>query len=357
MTVLHATEPASVHLACWARCREVSVAQVDHALYGTRTLVKQLSMRQTLFAYPRELLPAAWGSAAARTAAAVERQLAGLAVRAGVAEPGRGAEWVEVAQAAALAEIERSGEVTARELRERVPELAGRVAHGQGTSWAGEATLIPRVIALLHTRALIARASNDGHWRLSRPRWTPTERWLGEVEPAWSLREGYAELVRRWLWTFGPGTVNDLAWWLGATKADVRVALGDVDAVAVILDGGRTGWLRPDDLDPIAAPEPWVALLPVLDPTVMGWQERSFYLGPYGPQLFDSVGNAGTTVWVDGRVVGCWVQDTDQVVRIRLLEPIAADADRMLVEEAERLTAWLRGERVFSVYPSPAMRG
>ena len=27
-------------------------------------------------------------------------------------------------------------------------------------------------------------------------------------------------------------------------------------------------------------PGPWVALLPVLDPTVMGWKERGFYLGP-----------------------------------------------------------------------------
>ena len=59
-----------------------------------------------------------------------------------------------------------------------------------------------------------------------------------------------------------------------------------------------------------------MALLPVLDPTVMGWKERGFYLGPHGPALFDRNGNAGTTAWVDGRIVGCWVQDAEGVVHV-----------------------------------------
>ncbi|GAB3838622.1 DNA glycosylase AlkZ-like family protein [Dactylosporangium cerinum] len=62
MTVLHATEPATVHLSCWARVTSVTVADVDRVLYGDRTLVKQLAMRRTLFVFPRDLLPAAWGA-------------------------------------------------------------------------------------------------------------------------------------------------------------------------------------------------------------------------------------------------------------------------------------------------------
>src|SRR5687768_9293214 len=66
MTVLHATEAATVHLALWARVPGLAVADVDSALYDAHSLVKQLAMRRTLFVFPRELLPAAWGSAAAR---------------------------------------------------------------------------------------------------------------------------------------------------------------------------------------------------------------------------------------------------------------------------------------------------
>jgi hypothetical protein len=98
-------------------------------------------------------------------------------------------------------------------------------------------------------------------------------------------------------------------------------------------------------------------LLPVLDPTVMGWKSREFFLGPHGPQLFDRNGNAGTTAWWDGRVVGAWLQDEDGVVQLRLLEDIGADGLAALDREAERLTAWLAGVRVGTVYPSPLMKG
>jgi hypothetical protein len=124
----------------------------------------------------------------------------------------------------------------------------------------------------------------------------------------------------------------------------------------VTLDGGGSGWVLPDDVDPVADPGPWVALLPVLDPTVMGWKEREFYLGRHGPELFDRNGNAGTTAWVDGRVVGCWVQDADGVVHVDLLDEVTAAERTALDLEAARLTGWLDGEIVGTVYPSSAMK-
>ncbi len=60
--------------------------------------------------------------------------------------------------------------------------------------------------------------------------------------------------MHRWLHTFGPGTTDDLVWWLGATKSVVRAALAELGAVEVSLDHGATGWLLPDDLD--EAPDP-----------------------------------------------------------------------------------------------------
>lgn len=141
-----------------------------------------------------------------------------------------------------------------------------------------------------------------------------------------------------------------------ATKRIVRAALAELEAVPVTLESGATGWLLPDDLDETPHPGPWAALLPVLDPTVMGWKERGFYLGPHREQLFDRAGNAGTTAWVDGRIVGCWVQDEDGLVSVRLLERVSADAREALDEEARRLTAWLGGERVTSVIRPPAMQ-
>ena len=94
----------------------------------------------------------------------------------------------------------------------------------------------------------------------------------------------------------------------------------------------------------------------MLDATVMGWKSRDFYLGGHAPSLFDSNGNAGTTAWVDGRIVGCWVQDDAGTVLVHLLEPVPDSARAALAAEADRLTAWLGGDRVSTVYPSAAMK-
>jgi len=94
-------------------------------------------------------------------------------------------------------------------------------------------------------------------------------------------------------------------------------------------------------------PEPTAALLPTLDPTTMGWKERDWYLGPHASVLFDSNGNAGPTVWWEGRVVGGWSQRRDGEIVFRLLEDVGGDAERAVEAEAQRVAAWL-GEVRFS---------
>jgi DNA glycosylase AlkZ-like len=354
MTVLHATEPATVYLSLLARVDGLTIADVDRELYDRRTLVKQLAMRRTVFVLPRDLLAAAWGSASARVAGQLRPRLAKEIEQGGLADDG--AAWVDEACAAVLARLEDGSELSAAALREQLPELAGRIDLAVGKAYGANVSIAPRVLTQLGVEGLLARGRNGGHWRISRPQWTTMRAWLGEVEPAWKADEGWAELVRRWLWTFGPGTAADIQWWLGATVGIVKQALADIGAEPVTLDGAETGWLLPDDLDEVTHGDHWAALLPVLDPTVMGWKARDFYLGPHAPLLFDSNGNAGTTAWWDGRIVGCWVQDESGAVEVRHVEKVPAAARRALAVEADRLTAWLDGVKVSTVYPSAAMK-
>lgn len=350
MTVLHSTEPATVYLSLLARVDGLTVDDVDRALYVDRTLVKQLAMRRTLFVFPHDLLPAAWGSASARVADTEGRRIAQDVERAEVA--GDGARWLDEARAAVLGVLEDApGGRTALELREAISHIDVRIDVTAGSTWGAG-----RVLTHLGATGDVVRGANTLHWRLSRPRWTRMEHWLDVVPPQTEARDGYAELVGRWLATFGPGTVEDIRWWLGNTLGAVRQALADLGAVEVGLEPDGVGWVLPDDVDEVAAPEPWAALLPVLDPTVMGWKQRGFYLGPHGAALFDRNGNAGTTAWWDGRVVGCWVQDPDGIVEVRLLEDCSSEARAALDVEAQRLSEWLGGQRVSTVYPSPAMK-
>ena len=267
---LHATEPPSVHLSCWARVDDLEVDDVERALYDTRSLVRQQAMRETLFVFPRDLVPAAWGSASARVAAPHRRRLVRDLERWGPAGDGQGDAWLAAAERAVLACLADGVPRSSKQVRSEVPEADGVIHQAPDKSWGGRTAIAPRLLTQLSLSGSVARAGNAGAWYTSRPTWTTTRAWWGPSVPdPLESRRGYAELVSRWLWAYGPGTVEDLAWWLGGTKSAVRTALDDLDAQTVSLEDGSVGWLRADDLDPVPAPEPWVALLPLLDPTVM----------------------------------------------------------------------------------------
>jgi len=251
-----------------------------------------------------------------------------------------------------MAALAGGREARSAELRAEIPLLEGSMTYGEGRSWGGKMSVGPRVLTVLSAGGRVVRASNDGPWFTSRPRWAAMDDWLGERLEAPPEAVGVASLVERWLRAFGPGTAVDLKWWLGSTVKAVRTALADAGAVEVDL-GGQTGHVLPDDIEPVEPVEPWAALLPTLDPTTMGWKERDWYLGPHKDELFDTAGNAGPTVWWDGRIVGGWRQDPDGVVELQMLEDIGAEGLRAAELEAERLSAWLDGTRVLPRFPSP----
>jgi DNA glycosylase AlkZ-like len=310
-------------------------------------------MRRTMFVVPTDLAAVMDAACTQALAPPERRRLEGL-----VADQGLAADagpWLADVEAQVLEALARRGEATAVELTEDVPELGLKLSFGEGKTWGGTQGLSTRILFLLATEARIVRGRPLGSWISSQYRWAPTDTWLGGDLASWDDVEARAELLRRWLRTFGPGTATDLKWWTGWTVAKTKAALAAVEAVEVDLDGG-TGWVLPDDLEPVEDPEPWVALLPGLDPTVMGWKERAWYLGEHGPVLFDTNGNAGPTVWVDGRVVGGWSQDPEGSVVFRLLEDVGADARAAVEAEVARLDEWLAGVRVTSRFPTPLQR-
>lgn len=355
VVALHSTEAASVHLEVAARVDSAAVSDVDRALYEERSLVKQLAMRRTLFAFPRDLIPAVLGSASDRVAAALSSRISRTIAENGFATDGDA--WLDEACRAVEEVVSEAGALSNAEIRQKVAMVRGQVKVGTGT-WGQAVQVSPWVCGLLGLRGRLTRGVPVGDWTNPRPRWHPMDDWLGAPAEPLKARQGYAQLVERWLDRFGPGTVDDIVWWLGATKGIVRTALADVAAVEVDLDDGQVGYVLPDDLGDEPAVGPWAALLPVLDATTMGWKSRGFYLDPDDvAYLFDTNGNAGTTAWWNGRIVGCWVQASDGEVRVAARRTLAKDAARALDVEAVRLTDWLGGVRINSVYTSRQMKG
>jgi len=125
-----------------------------------------------------------------------------------------------------------------------------------------------------------------------------------------------------------------------------------VEHAKVDLDG-TTGLVLAGDLEPQPTSDPAAALLPSLDPSVMGWKLRDWYLGPHGPRLFDRAGNAGPTVWWEGRVVGGWAQRPDGEIAVAMLEDVGADGAAAVDAEAARLRKWLGETRVAPRFRTP----
>ncbi len=352
---LHGTDPASVFMAASARMRAANIGAIEQALYDRRVLVRMLGMRRTMFVVPVELAPIVQAACTRAIAVAERRRLVQLLEQGGVA--GDAAGWLEQVEQATVRALVARGEATAAELSEDEPRLRAQLLLAEGKPYQARQNVATRVLSLLAADGRIIRGRPRGSWTSTQYRWAPIQAWLPGGMATWPVEAARVELVRRWLAAFGPGTAADLKWWTGWTAGEVRRALTGVGPVEVELDEGQTGLVLADDLEPVGIAEPWVALLPALDPTVMGWSGRGWFLGEHGPALFDRSGNAGPTVWWDGRVVGGWAQRADGEIAFRLLEDVGADAVAAVQAAAERLGTWLGKVRVTPRFRTPLERG
>ena len=325
LVALHSTDPASVHLAVAARTAGdgATIAEVDRALYDDRTIVRVMGMRRTLWAVPADLVPVVAAACGRDIAAAERRRLVTALQDQGVA--GDGERLVADLEEQTLAALAHGREVLTSELVDDVPALGVTVRYGGSSKWAADVTLASRIVLLLTCEGRIVRTRPRGTWTsnlntyaLAPPAGEPME-----------TADAQAELARRWLAAFGPVSADvagDLKWWAGWTVAATKRALTAAGEV-------RTS-------EPVEA-EPWAALVPSLDPTTMGWKERSWYLGDLRPALFDSNGNAGPAIWWSGQIVGAWAQRSTGEVVTRLLVDVGREGADAVEAEAERLQRWL----------------
>ncbi len=352
IVALHATDPATVFLSTAARMRHPSVKTIESALYDDRALVRTLCMRRTMFVLPAAFVPVVRAACTDALVPGERRRTLAMLERDGVADADR---HLRTLEEATLAAIEERGEATGAELSRAVPGLGQQLAVGQGTKWEGTIGLSTRVLFLLATEQRIVRGRPRGSWTSSQYRWSSMSSWLRGGAPSPGADDARVELARRWLRAFGPATVADLKWWTGLTMGQVKRALSAIDVEEVDLDAAA-GIVLADDVGPTRVPEPWVALLPSLDPTTMGWQQRGWYLGDHAASLFDRNGNAGPTVWCDGRVVGAWAQRKSGEIVFRLLHDVGCEAQEAIEAETARLAEWLGDVRVTPRFPTPLQR-
>ncbi|QNN55213.1 winged helix DNA-binding domain-containing protein [Nocardioides mesophilus] len=341
------------------RMRRPSIAAVEQALYDDRSVVRHHAMRRTLWVATPPVARTMHAAATRRVAGQERRRTLRLLADNGVADPEA---WLADARDRTLAALEEHGPLTARRLGELVPALRHPLAMSPGKPYATTAAAHTRVLLGLGFEGAVIRTRPSGSWVSGAYAYAATDTWISPgldgagptdpvdpVDPA-EERRAAVELADLWLRRFGPGTTADLQWWAGWTTALTRHALEGCGAVPVDLDGAP-GWVAADDEAPVGDAGPWVAALPSLDPTTMGWKQRAWYLPDSCHEAFDRNGNAGPTLWVDGEVVGAWGQRPDGELRSHYFVDVPARRRAELDAELDRVAGMLAEHRVSVRFP------
>jgi hypothetical protein len=353
----HSSDPVTPYLAAWARVPDFVTHDLDSALYEARTLWRLHAMRRTLFVVATDEAPAVMAAATRDVARKERAKLEGWLTS--DRDPAQVSRWLAALETDVLDTV-ADGQWRTQDLSAVIPDLATQVTLGAG-KWATRAPLSSRLLSVMAMDGVLVRARPAGTWRSSQYLWAAARAWFAPAptdDRVWDEAAARDELAGRYLWSHGPATATDLQWWTGWTKRQTAAVLERIGARPVDLDGGGQGFVAAGDVEPTAPDDGrGIALLPGLDSAPMGWKQRDWYLDrDDGACLFDTNGNVGPSVWVDGRVAGGWAQRPDGEVVFRLLADVGADRAAHVTAEAQALTRWLDGVVVSPRFRTPLER-
>jgi len=355
LVALHSSDPCTVYLSAWARMANPSIAAVESALYDDRSVVRHHAMRRTIWVMTPEVARLAHGAATAKIAAAERRRtIAALTDTTDIADPEA---WLTDAFGQITELLLDHGPMTTRAIGNALPDLVVPVTFGARTKNPGSMSAHTKVLQGAGFDATLVRARPIGTWVSAEYHWSPTEHWLGQDIAGLVVDEAAPALLERWLQRFGPATQTDIQWWFGWTKTLTRSSLEAVAAVEVSLGEGMVGYLAASDSELAPDPGPWVRLLPGLDPSAMGWKERDWYVDTaLVPRVFDQFGNAGPTVWVDGEIVGGWIQRSDGQVVVELARKLDRTHQQLLEDAVVDMQDTVGDVVVRPRFPAPVQK-
>jgi Winged helix DNA-binding domain len=327
---IHAQVQASAELQLAARVDGITQQDVRDALWRDRSLVKTWALRGTLHLHPADEL-ALWLAARRAVRDDWARGLEAWPDPHGVVHPPVSAAELEEIRAAVWDAFD--GRALLRD------ELATEVVRRVGKKHEGRL----RSGFAFFTSELCQGPPQGNKITLARPdQWV--EGWR-EVDEQEALRE----VLRRFLYAYGPARPADFRAWFGV---DVPFDLVEVEEVDV--DGHRSFVLAGDADFPSL--EPSVRLLPEYDVYVMGFRERDQLVPPkvreqvaaHGRGRYE--GPAGVRfLLADGTAAGLW----ERRKLARRIEITVAPARRVrrtaLRKEAERYAGFLGVELALTV--------
>jgi hypothetical protein len=278
----------------WALGSRTDCVEADiFAAYDRGEIVRSWPMRGTVHVTAAEDLP--WLLELTGV-----RALAPAALRRRWANLGLDRATLERARRVAEERLRGGGRASRAEL--------GDAFTGAGLDVAGQ-RMYHTVWYLAQTGTLVHGPTRDGeHQLVLLDEWITAPRRLGR-------EDALGELVVRYLRSHGPATIDDLGWWSGLTRGDLRAGIESAGRDIVTVRHAETDaplllcaeTLERHDSDPARVRRSTYALAP-FDEHLLGYRRRDDVVDPAHARAVDPMRNGvfRATVVHGGRVVAIW---------------------------------------------------
>jgi hypothetical protein len=148
------------------------------------------------------------------------------------------------------------------------------------------------------------------------PTFARRDTWLGCPAPESRPEDGY-EMIRRYLRSFGPATVQDATYWIGTNLRDVKPFWDALqDEFVEIETDGKTRCLLASDLDDLIAMEDAtlpIRLIPAFDPLLLAPRDKGELLDMrFHKRIYGAAAWVYPALLVNGRVVANWTYERKQ---------------------------------------------
>jgi hypothetical protein len=171
--------------------------------------------------------------------------------------------------------------------------------------------------------------------------------WTGHAQPDRDNHGALRELMRRYVRSFGPVTVRDAAYWLGATIRDIKADWDQIlPELVPVRIAGEERWLLSGDLDDLTAMEGAtlpVRLVPAFDPLLLAHRAKTDLLAEsLRKRIYGAAAWVYPSVLVKGAIAGKWQYERKAKTMIVTVEPfqrITRQAQRAIQREADHLAS------------------
>ncbi len=328
---LHATDAVTPYLSLFVRSSSFAKDSLDLELHVRKNLGKIRCMRSTLYILTKDMIPLDY----AATSRIVEKNSKGYAEFRGVSS-----EQYDVLSRSIL-KLLKGKEMSVFDIKKALKTQ----------------TDVPSVLNLMCDQGLLVRGRREKGWRDRTHKYSVFHEYFPDIElKKYSESEAVILLVRQYLKSFGPVTENDIAWWTGFSKTQVREALSNlkrqISRLEIASLSGEFIMLQAErealiNTDPVR--EQTINLLPTLDPYLMGYKDRERYLDSKNYNwVFDRSGNAVSSILLDGRIIGVWdfERGAEHTVKIFLFEKVKREVLKEIYRKTEETGRFLADNEV-----------